>query len=51
LNTDESTRACDDEKKRLMKEFHTKPFEELKTIVHEKVKFWFFFILFILLIF
>lgn len=36
FNTAESTRTRFDEKRRLIEEFRTKPFEELKTRVHEK---------------
>ncbi len=36
LNSGESTRIRSDDQKRLIEEFRTKPFEELKTRVNEK---------------
>jgi len=36
FNTVETTRANYDEKRRLIEEFRTKPFDELKSRVHEK---------------
>lgn len=38
MNTDESIRAHINENQRLIKQFRTKPFGELKTLVNEKVK-------------